>query len=72
MLVTEFSHEDYYYNQNMYGILLKYHCLVLLFQSTSHILSQASLQPLSMHKCQFQVHRGFWIAVVGQFQEFYS
>lgn len=39
VLVTEFTQEDCYYNQNMYCILLKYHYLVLLFQSTSHILS---------------------------------
>lgn len=43
MLVTEFSLENCYYNQNMHGILLKYHYLVLLFRITSHILSQAAV-----------------------------
>lgn len=44
-LVTEFSREDYY-NQNMYDVLLKYHYLVLLFRSTPHTLSQASVPAL--------------------------
>lgn len=42
MFVTEFSQEGYYYNQKLF----KYHYLVLLFESTSYILSQAFVPAL--------------------------
>ena len=44
-LVMVFSQEDYD-NQNMYGVLLKYHYLVLSFRRIPHILSQVAVPAL--------------------------